>query len=262
MNKSEFEIHKDKILNRYFIDLISLQHIAEEFHTYPNMIRRCILRWGYKLRTKGEAQSAALSSGRHKHPTKGKTLSKETKVKISEGQSKNWDRMGEDEYNRRCELSKIQWSNMSDTQKAEMARLGGEGIRKASKEGSKAENCLREELTRLGYDVQFHMKNLIPNSKLEIDLFIPAYNIIIEVDGPAHFYPIWGMEQLKKHQKADTEKEGLILAYGYVMIRIKQMSKTLSQRCMRDMVKKTEFILSQVKQKFPDKTKRLFEIEI
>jgi transposase-like protein/very-short-patch-repair endonuclease len=262
MNKAHFEEHKQAILDSYFENLDSLKEVAKEFHTYPNMIRRCIIRWGYKLRDKGQAQSVALSTGRHKHPTKGTTLSLETKAKISEKQSENWKQMSNDEYIRRCELSKNQWADMSPEEKAEMARLGGEGIRRASKEGSKAENSLREELTKLGYDVQFHMKNLIPNSKLEVDLFIPACNTIIEIDGPAHFFPIWGEAQLQRHIKADTEKVGLALACGYVIIRVKQMSKTLSQKCVRDMVKQTTSILSQIKVKFPIKSKRLFEFEI
>ena len=262
MNKADFEQFRLEIVNMYIYKEFSLKEVADKFATYPNMIRRCLKSWGYSLRTKSQAQSVALATGRHKHPTKGKTLSAETKVKISEGQSQNWKRMGEDEYNKRCELSKIQWANMPDSQKEEMARLGGEGIRRASKDGSKAENCLREELTRLGYDVQFHMQNLIPNSKLEVDLFIPACNTIIEIDGPAHFFPIWGEAQLQRHIKSDTEKVGLALACGYVIIRVKQTSKTLSQKCVRDMVKQTASILSQVKVKFPVKSKRLFEFEI
>lgn len=61
----------------------SIHDIAKEHKTYPNKIRREILDSGYVLRDKSEAQKAALKSGRHKHPTKGKERPLETRLKIA-----------------------------------------------------------------------------------------------------------------------------------------------------------------------------------
>jgi hypothetical protein len=61
----------------------SLYELAEEHKTYPNKIRREILDCGFKLRDKSAAQKAALKSGRHKHPTKGKKHTLEVRLKIS-----------------------------------------------------------------------------------------------------------------------------------------------------------------------------------
>ncbi len=209
MNKAELEKNKKNILKRYFDDEASLKVVADEFSTYVNCIRRAILGWGYTLRNRSQAQTAALSSGRHDHPTKGKQHSQQTKIKISEGKVKDWDGLSHAEYQDRVQKAEDQWAAMSPERKEEMARLGGDGIRRASKEGSKAEQELRFALTAAGYDVAFHAKNIIPNAKLEVDLFLPAHNIVIEIDGPAHFFPLWGEEQLQRHIKADTEKLGL-----------------------------------------------------
>lgn len=61
----------------------SIHDLAREHKTYPNKIRREILECGYALRDKSAAQKAALKSGRHKHPTKGRKRPLEVRLKIS-----------------------------------------------------------------------------------------------------------------------------------------------------------------------------------
>jgi very-short-patch-repair endonuclease len=95
-----------------------------------------------------------------------------------------------------------------------MAEAATESIRKAGKEGSKLENFLLRKITDAGFKVDFHKKNLIPNEKLEIDLYVPECKTIIEIDGPSHFLPVWGDEKLQKQIKADLQKSGLILSYN------------------------------------------------
>lgn len=75
-NKIYYEVEYNEKLR-------SVRDIAEEHGTYPNKIRREILSHGYHLRDKSAAQKAALQSGRHKHPTKGRARPLEVKLKIS-----------------------------------------------------------------------------------------------------------------------------------------------------------------------------------
>ena len=110
------------------------------------------------------------------------------------------------ERQRRSELSKKQWAEMPEYEKANLRKLAAEAVRKASKEGSKIEKFIYEGLTKLGYEVIFHKRGLIANDKLEVDLFLPTMNIAIEIDGPAHFLPIWGEESLNRHIRADAQK--------------------------------------------------------
>jgi very-short-patch-repair endonuclease len=84
----------------------------------------------------------------------------------------------------------------------------------------------------------------------------------IEIDGPSHFLPIWGEQKLQKHQKADNRKAGLLMSAGYVLIRVKQMTKTLSQHKLRLVSERVLEELQKVHQKFPDPANRLIEIEV
>jgi len=43
-------------------------------------------------------------------------------------------------------------------------------------------------------------------SGLEIDIFVPAHNLAIELNGPMHYVPIHGEEKLKRIQLLDKAK--------------------------------------------------------
>ena len=85
---------------------------------------------------------------------------------------------------------------------------------------------------------------------------------VIEIDGPAHFLPIWGEEALQKNIRSDAQKSGLILSGGYVMIRVKNISKTISQKIQRDMLNAIISHLEKIENKFPKKGKRYIEFEV
>jgi hypothetical protein len=80
--------------------------------------------------------------------------------------------------------------------------------------------------------------------------------------GPSHFLPIWGEESLARNLKADAQKTGLLITRGFAIIRVKHISKHVSEKQMRDL---TEKIIEQVElidKKFPTKKKRLIQIEV
>ena len=240
----------------------STYEIAKDLGTYPNKIRRILIKHGEEVRDKSKAQKVALETGRHKHPTKGKKRTDEEKIKISDGMALHWENMDEDEKDRRATQAKKQWEEMTDVERENLRHAAAQAVRLASREGSKSEKFLREGLTEAGYDVIFHKKGLIPNQNLEIDLFIPELKTAIEIDGPAHFFPIWGEANLNHHIKADAEKNGLILAMGYVVIRVKHLTKNISNKTQRNLLSTVSEQLSQIRDKFPQKPKRFIELEI
>ena len=252
-------LNREYFVREYILNKRSFASIAEEFGTYPNKIRRAAISVGIEPRSKSEAQSCALSSGRHKHPTKGRKHSQKTREKISNSVYDNWQSMDSKEKARRSELSKKQWENMTEEQKTELQKLSSEAIRKASREGSKLEKYILENLILEGYRVDFHKKHMLLNEKLEIDLFLPELSVAIEVDGPSHFKPVWGVDNLIKNQKADRQKTGLILESGLVMVRIKQ-EKKLSQRYQREVEGKLFELLKKIQDKYPKENERYFEI--
>ena len=100
------------------------------------------------------------------------------------------------------------------------------------------------------------------DDKFELDLFIPELKVAIEIDGPAHFFPIWGEEALQKNIRSDIQKSGLILGAGFVMIRVKNISKSLSKKSQRDTLNTILSALQGVEKKFPAKKDRYIEFEV
>ena len=255
------EDNKDFLVREYVENNRSTYWISEKLGTYPNKVRRALKFLGVDLKSKSEAQSNALKSGRHKNQTKGRKRTEEERIKISEGMANHWENMSEEERDRRIALAKKQWEEMTENEKSELRSMAAEAVRRASQEGSKIEKFLKEGLTSEGYDVIFHMKGLIPAENLEVDLFVPSLKTAIEIDGPAHFLPIWGEDSLQKNIRSDAKKSGLILSKGYCMIRVKQINKNVSEKSKRKTLALILTELGKISKKFPAKSKRYIEIE-
>lgn len=256
------EITSEIILDLYNNQKLSPYEIATKLNTYPNKVRRLLKKLGVQIRDKSEAQSLALTTGRHQHPTKGTTRSNDTKVKISEKVSTYWQNLPDDLKEKRAEQSRDMWNNMTDREKELLRKSAAEAIRAASKDGSKIEKFLRLDLTKHGFNVIYHKKSMVMNENLEMDLFIPEAKTVVEIDGPTHFLPIWGEESLKKHIKADLHKNGLLLGSGYVVIRIKYLVKNLSEKNKRDISIKLVSLLNEIKKDFPKPENRFIELEM
>ena len=107
--------------------------------------------------------------------------------------------------------------------------------------------------------MQFHREHVLRNNRLEIDLYVTDLQTAIEVDGPSHFEPVWGEENLIRNQRSDKQKTGLIISQGMVLIRIRQ-DKRISQRYFRNILNKLVAELEKIKTNFPEKDKRYIEI--
>lgn len=246
----------------YLEKMRSIRDIANEFNVYPNKIRRELIAMGYKMRTKSEAQTNAIKSGRHTHPTKGKKRSDELKIRISENVAKVWDSMDEEGREKRVKSAQAQWKNMSFEEKTLFRKAGAEAVRETTKTGSKLERFLRDNLMDLGYDVEFHRDALIPNEKLQMDLFLPALKIAIEIDGPSHFLPIWGEDALAKTMKADHKKNSLLITHGYIVIRVRNVMKTISEINKRELLQNVVGEIKKIENQFPGLHDRIITIDL
>lgn len=252
----------EKQILEMYNDGKSTYQIAKELNTYPNKIRRILMKNGVELKTRSEAQKNAIDKGVSGIPTKGKKRTKDEKIKISQGMKKMWENMDEEMYSQYVERARLHMVNMSDTERQKMLESAIKGIQIAGKEGSKLEKFVFSELTKMGYVVEFHKKNLIVNQNLEIDLYVPACKTIIEIDGPSHFLPIWGEEKLQKQIRADSAKNGLILSKGFIVFRIKTMTDRVSLASQQTLTKILKETLSSISDNFPDKKERYIEVEI
>lgn len=254
------KIDEGYVIKKYS-ENFSTYSIAKELDTYPKKIERILKKNGIKLRSKSEAQALAIKSGRAKHPTEGKERSAEQKLKISEGKAKHWQGMSKEDRDAVSKAAKDRWDNIPPEKLREMRESAGRALRLTTVEGSKAEKSLKKNLETEGFDVVLHKKNLI-QGKYEIDLFLPEIKTIIEIDGPQHFKPIFGEVKLQKTIKQDAVKNGLLVAAGYCVIRVKYMCKHLSQSVERKLWSLVSEEVGKIKEKFPPKGQRFIELEI
>jgi len=239
------------IINRYVNQLHSLEMIAKDYNTYVNKIRRFLIKNGVQIRSNAESQKLALSTGRNQHPTLGKKRTREEKSKIAMAVSKAWSNMSDEKRDEFKKGAKERWHNLPQKERDELNLAAKKGMQQAAAHGSKMEKFIQEELESLGIPVIFHKKGLVGNPNLEVDIFVPSYNTAIEIDGPTHFFPIFGQERLEKTIDSDREKIGLLIAGGLNILRIKHLSKNASLSKAKKMalaiVKFLESIESQTK---------------
>lgn len=237
----------------------SFNDIATKYNTYANKLRRDAMRFNIVIRSKSEAQKNVLSTGKVKHPTKGKQRPDSVKNKIGNSVMKSWEQMDQNQLNERKLLAKKNWEKLDDEEKKHRLRQANLAVRESSKTGSKLEKHLLENLLSDGFKVDFHKEQHLLNTKLQIDLFLPQENIAIEVDGPSHFEPVWGDDALLRNKKYDDKKTGIILGKGLVLIRVvqtKDYSKARSEQLYSELKKHVD----EIKQSFPAKDNRLIII--
>ena len=233
--------------------------IADLCETYANKVRRDAKKLGIQSRSKADAQSLALSTGRHSHPTEGKGHSEATRIKISDSVAEDWEQMDNATRDLKKQEARDRWNEKSEAEVQAFRTAANEGIRRAAVEGSALEHYLHQGLVRQGYTVEFHKEHWVIREKLQIDLFLPDINVAIEVDGPSHFDDIWGGDVLSKNQLRDNIKNGLLLQRGCVIIRVRQ-TKSLSQKFKRDTLRTLLDTLQTIETKKPAKGKRVITI--
>lgn len=228
------EQDKKQIIKELYIDKgLSFSIIAEQLNTYANKIRRDAIKYKISIRDKSEAQSNALKHGVHKHPTKGTKRSDNTKEKIGKSVMMSWDNLSKQELKNRKDKAQKIWNELSEDEKQNRLSAANQAVRESSRTGSKLEHFLLNALIADGYRVEFHKEQILSNTKLQIDLFLPTMNIAIEVDGPSHFLPVWGEDTLAKNKKYDEKKNGLIIGKGLKLIRIKQLHDFSKARALK-----------------------------
>jgi len=255
-------MNTETVIKMYNDDEMSVHQIAKKFNTYPNKIRRLLKHCGVTLRTRSETQKLALENGSATHPTEGRSRSYEERLKISQKMVSYWGDMDDDQRQVRADQAKENWNALTSEKKHEMRELATAALKAASKGGSKFENFVKRQISDAGYDVEAHKKDLIFNEKLEIDLYIKELRTIIEVDGPSHFYPVWGEAKLQKQIRADHDKNGLILTQGFVVIRVQAMKDSLSIAEQDTLVQSLLSVLENIKTKFPDRPNRYIEVSL
>ena len=240
----------------------SIREIADMMDTYPNKILRELKKVGKQLRSRADSGKIAYDKGRIKPPMLGKKRSQAEKDNIANSQVKRWKDMSDTEIEEFRQGAKDRWNAESVERKIDRQKKAGEALKRASVEGSKVEKFLYQALTRSGYDVIMHKVGLIPGEKFEVDLYLPTLKVAIEIDGPQHFFPIYGETNLHRNIKYDTVKNGALLTRGLCVIRVKYLLKHVSISSNRILYDLIISELSKIENKFPDEGYRLIELEM
>lgn len=169
----------------------------------------------------------------------------------------HWQKITPQERSRRAENVKKYWESLTEDERQEIFKISATSRTEASKNGSKFEKILNSALTKAGFRTIIHKKGAIINPDLEIDIVVSDIKTVIEVDGPTHHFPIFGDERLAKQQRADDEKNGLLLESGYVVIRLKHVVNNLTEKYKRDTIQLVVDKLNEIKNKFPEEKDRL-----
>ena len=179
-----------------------------------------------KKRTKSEAQKNYIKrTGTHQRS--GTTHTDEAKEQISDSMKDVYDGPRGDEIREKISQQRQEeWANMSSADKAEILEtLKSSSRAKAmSGEGSNFENFLAEKLDEYGYIVEVRTKSYTPGQRFHVDIALPNEKIIVEVDGPTHWSPIYGDDELRKVEEKDKLKDNTLTAVGWNVLRVQDSS--------------------------------------
>lgn len=223
----------------YEIKERSTSDIAKEWGTYPNTVRRELIKQGFTIRNKSQAQKINIK--KNGAPMEGKTRTQEEREKISQGLQNFWDELTEEETEEfkayRAKVAKEKWESLSEEEKENSIRKMHNASRNKMYVGSKNENMVANLLREHGYVVDQRSNEYTPGRRFEIDMALPMHNIAIEWDGATHFDPIYGEEHLRKVQEKDSRKDKVLVSAGWTVIRCRDHSTASTLAFCRRAVK-------------------------
>lgn len=195
------------------------------------------------MRDKSKAQKQYLSE--NDHPMLGKEHSDETKQKISKSLEGFWDGLSDQEkeaYKEKMGAAwKNKWASLSKKEKANIIEMLS-AKSKETKGSSKFEKFLAQAFKDAGFIVEEKTANYTPGQQFEVDIALPQVGIMIEVDGPTHFKPIYGEEALKLQQGRDNRKNDILLGARLQVLRIRDDNGPLSAVRVRKILKMVQDI--------------------
>jgi very-short-patch-repair endonuclease len=241
-NKSKHFLYTEQgrlyLVEEYVTNNKSAYELATILGTYANFIYRALRHHNIERKDKGSAQRLALQTGRTKHPTLGKKHDIVTKNRIGESMHDYWNGLSKKEFQKRVDNAREAWYKYTEEERTEWRKKSHEKLREAAIEGSKAEKALVAALLASGFKVQVHKKMVLSGSDMSVDIFLPGDLTVIEINGPSHYYPLFGEQILEQTINRDLKKRELLMGSGFKFIEISNesgyYSKTvLDKFCVR-----------------------------
>ena len=223
------------VIDEYTQNKRSTFALGKELGKNSKTIRDILIRNGISLRNRSQAQKIVVE--RDGPVVKG-PRSVEEKRKISEGIQKHWSSLSKKEEKelraRLSEKATKQWKKLTKDEIETILTPMGVAGRQQVGQGSRAENKIGSLLQELGYKIE--KRNRSVAHPYEIDILILSEGVAIECDGPTHFSPIHGEENLLKTQMRDDIKNAFITRIGLHVVRIQDMTTSYSRAALHGKV--------------------------
>jgi hypothetical protein len=102
-----------------------------------------------------------------------------------------------------------------------------------------------------GLPVLYNDRKTLPDG-LELDIYVPSLQLAFELNGPAHYQPIYGADALKKIQEKDKLKKIYCEERGIelLVVDISDLPKFKHP----NLEKHTKFVLTEVKKRIQSET--------
>jgi hypothetical protein len=142
-------------LQEHYWDLgKSAAMVAREAGTYPNDVRRQLLKYWPSLRDRSETMKAALAGGHATPPMAGRRHTAESKLKASASASEYQASLSAAQREAARAAGKARWAATPPAQQDRFRRAGEKGLKEAGERGSRLERFLRRKLGRAGVAVE------------------------------------------------------------------------------------------------------------
>lgn len=234
----KFNITKDFLLEEFVNKGKSTFEIAKEVGCFPTQIRRLLKKYGIPVRDRSDARKLAIQQ--RGHHMEGKERTEEEKLAISMSLQTYWDDMSDEEADERrkkaAQVAMSNWEALSDEEKKLTIEKLHKGNKRAAQKGSKNENAIAAMLKERGYKVFQRTTEFTPACTYEIDIALPDYCIAIEIDGPTHWSPVYGEENLQRVQEKDDRKDQMLMGCGWAVVRCRDHSSSPSKAICRRIV--------------------------
>lgn len=233
------------------VEGLSTYKIADKLSISQAHVFRLVKKWNtnnpnnpIKLRSKSEAQKTFLEKNGHQRV--GTTHSEESRTKMSDAIGAFYESPdGAKAKEKIADAKREEWASFDDTEKKQIMDEMRAGISEANRSGeggSKFENFIADGLEAAGFLLERRTRKWLGKDGLEIDIALPNNRLAIEIDGPTHWQPIHGQEQLLKVQAKDKRKDSLLMTGGWDILRVRDDSGSLSAIRLKRVINKIKEI--------------------
>jgi very-short-patch-repair endonuclease len=230
---------------------LSTYGVAEQLGCNQSHVVRLIAKYNKEnpgspisKRDKSEAQKNFIKRT-GKHQREGTLHSDDSKERISDSMRDVYDGPKGDEIREKiAQQRQDEWASLNASQKADILQNLKQSSRAKAQsgEGSNFENYLADMLKQHGFQVEQRTKAYTPGQKFHVDIALPLDKIIIEVDGPTHWSPIYGDNELQKVQAKDTGKDNILNMNGWNILRVQDISGSTTRARFVRVLEQVEFI--------------------